>query len=166
MDGLAWCRRAMKVWLLLISEWLIPCDLTNLWWCHMCISLCHGSRLCSPKTVWGQLQVSRLAACRLESSMVKSSKVPRVATPLAMTLPSNLRTQQVAPSVGMVSLCADLKATTSPDSDVKSLMKSVGYQKNPPTDPFKEVMDSPEHTKVCKPASCLNTGMPGVLGCQ
>lgn len=80
--------------------------------------------------------------------MVKGSKVPRLATPLAMTLLANLRTQQVSPLVGIVSLCADLKATTSPDSDLKSLMKTVGYQKNPPTDPFKEVMDSPKHTKV------------------
>lgn len=44
---------------------------------------CHGSHLCSPKTVWGQLQVSWLAACCLKSSMVKGSKVPRLATPLA-----------------------------------------------------------------------------------
>lgn len=32
-------------------------------------------------------------------------------------------------SVGMASLCADLKATTSPDPDLKSLKKSIGYQK-------------------------------------
>lgn len=62
--------------------------------------------------------------------MVKGSKVPRLATPLAMTLPTNLRTQQVAPSVGMVSPWADLNAITFANPDLNSLIDSVGYQKN------------------------------------
>lgn len=70
-----------------------------------------------PKDSAGLPQVSWLAACCLESPMVKGNTVPRLASQ---------RTQQAAPSAGTAGLCTDLKAIASPDPGQKSPVNSVG----------------------------------------